>query len=86
MLIVKINSLIIARGDTVEIRGGDNFKFKVLEILPNSFKVKWLSGNVGDVGVIPHSLFAEIGQPITVVEIPDKDDPNLLFLRKRSKL
>ena len=84
MLVANIGNTQIAAGDTVDIKAVDNFKFAVLEVLPHSFKVKWLSGNVGQVDVIPHSLFAGLDVPVTVVEVPDKtDNPNSAFMRKK---
>lgn len=85
MLIVKIGEIAIAAGDTVEIMGGpETLKFLVLEVLRHSFKVKCLVGNIDNVNNIPHSLFGDIGQTITVVEVSDKtDDPNRAFIRKK---
>jgi predicted Mrr-cat superfamily restriction endonuclease len=83
MLIAKIGNTQIMAGDTVDIKGVDNFKFAVLEVLPHSFKVKWLTGD-GGVDNIPHSLFADLDAPITVIEVPDKeDDPNRAFMKKK---
>jgi len=83
MLIAKIGKTTIAAGDTVDIKGVDNFKFEVLKVLPHSFRVKWLSNN-GGVDIIPHSLFADLDAPITVMEVPDKEDnPNRAFMKKK---
>lgn len=83
MLIAKIGNTQIVAGDTVDIKGVDNFKFEVIEVLSHSFKVRWLNSS-GNIDIIPHSLFGDLDAPITVIKVPDKtDDPNRAFKRKK---
>ena len=84
MYIAKLGGHTITEGTELEIQGVDDFKFRVLEVRKNSFKVEWLSGDsVGKEDSIPHSLFAGLGQEIEVIEVLDDGNPNQSFLARK---
>ena len=86
MLIAEIAGNTLSSGDTVEIQAmGSQYRFKILEVRKNSFRVSWLDGDKsGDVESVPHSL---LGLKVTVTEVlDDEQNPNAVFKMKKRRM
>jgi len=87
MYIAKIAGYTISPGTDLTIEGVENFRFQVLEVRKDDFRVMWLDGDhAGSKDSIPHSLFGGIGQTVHVFEVDDDTrEPNRAFLTKKLK-
>ena len=87
MYIAKIGGHTVMSGTQLILDGMADNKYTLLvhEVLKTGFRVEWLNGdNEGSMDVIPHSLFANVGMNIEVIEVSeDENEPNRAWLLKK---
>jgi hypothetical protein len=88
MRFLELNGHHIHVGDTLEVTQLEDFKMKVLEVLPDRLVIEWLAGDtIGQEDHIPYSFFKGIGVPAVFREVIETDgelNPNIEFSRKKS--
>lgn len=84
MYIAIMYGKVIDVGAEITVEGIPDFKFEVTSIDPDkrAFGVVWTAGsNAGQKDSLPFTIFGS--DVVTVKEIPDDNNPNSAFMRKK---
>jgi len=82
MLVAKIGGYTVLPGSSVEFTHKPFFHFRIIKILSNGFRAKWLAGPKKDhAAYIPFSEFGELGVEVSIeiMHCEGEDDPNAAF-------